>query len=97
MQHLQDHEYSDDCEGCQPALLDVKTGKPMPADSPVMVAVLKAWKEKTTYAERRTTTRVWIGQSKDPADIAIMQRVGGIIQEAMKDADQISGSNEQQT
>lgn len=94
MNHLQDHEYSDDCPGCQPALMDIETGEPMAVEHPVMQAVLKAWKEKTTYAQRRTTTRVWLGQSTDPADIAVMQYVGGIIQEAMKDAEQVLGSDE---
>lgn len=85
--HDPSHEYDDECEGCQPSLLDVSTGKPMKKDNPIMVALLKAWKEKTTLTERRATSRVWMGQSNNSLDIEIMQRVGGILQEAMNESE----------
>lgn len=94
---MHNHEYSDDCEGCQPALMDAKTGKPMSKNDPVMVLVQKAWKEKTTFEQRRTTTRVWMGQSVDPKDIAVMQEVSEIMQAAMKEhenANKIPGSDQ---
>ena len=97
LMHDPTHEYDDDCEGCQPGMMDVKTGKQMEKNHPMMVAVLKAWKEKTTLAERRATSRVWMGQSTNPIDIEIMQRVGGMMQEAIKgvdDADEVHGSDE---
>jgi len=95
--HDPTHEYDDDCEGCQPSLMDLKTGKPMDKDHPIMVAVLKAWKEKTTLTERRATSRVWMGQSNNPNDLEIMQRVGGMIQQVIKEienANEVHGSDE---
>lgn len=85
--HDPTHEYDDNCEGCQPALMDMKTGKAMAKDHPVMIAVRKAWMEKTTLAERRATSKVWMGQSTNPKDIEIMERVGKIIQAAIAEVD----------
>lgn len=84
--HDPTHEYDDDCEGCQPALMDTKTGKNMEKDHPVMVALMKAWKERTTLTERRATSRVWMGQSQNPIDFEIMHRVAGIIQQVIDEA-----------
>lgn len=81
------HEYDDDCEGCQPMLVDPRTNKTLDKDNPIMIAVLKAWKEKTTLIERRATSRVWMGQSNNPKDVAIMRRVGAILQEAIKEVE----------
>ena len=85
--HDPSHEYDDDCEGCQPSLMDIRTNQPMDENNPIMVAVLKAWKEKTTLAERRATSRVWMGQSTNSKDIEIMERVGMIIQQAIQGAE----------
>ena len=85
--HQNDHEYDDDCPGCQPALMDAKTGKVMESDHPVMVSVLKAWKEKITFLERQATSRVWMGMSHNPRDMEIMQRVGEIISQAIQNAE----------
>lgn len=79
------HEYDDNCEGCQPTIVDVKTGKVMDKNKPAMVAILAAWKNKTTLTERRATNRVWTGQSKNPIDIEIMERVGKILQQAFEE------------
>jgi len=96
--HDPTHEYDDNCEGCQPAMMDIKTGKPMEQDHPVMVALMKAWREKTTLTERRATSRVWMGQSQNPIDFEIMHRVGGIIQKAIDEvegnANEVHGSDE---
>jgi len=86
--HDLSHEYDDECECCQPGLIDLKTGKQMEKDHPVMIAVLKAWKERTTFAERRATSRVWMGQSTNPTEIRIMEKVGGMIQEVIKEIEE---------
>lgn len=81
------HEYDDNCEHCQPAIMDRKTGKVMDKNHPIMIAVTKAWKEKTTLTERRATSRVWMGQTQNPNDFEIMHRVAGIIQQAFDEAE----------
>ena len=85
--HDPTHEYDDECEGCQPSMMDATTGQIMSKDHPVMIAVLKAWKGKTTLIERRATSRVWMNNSRNPQDIEIMQRVAGIMQEAVQEVE----------
>ena len=86
--HDPTHEYDDDCEGCQPAMLDVQTGEQMKKDHPAMVAVLKAWKEKLTLDERKLIHRAWMGQMPiDPKDQEILERVSKILQEAISDVE----------
>lgn len=87
MHHDPTHEYDDDCEDCQPVLLDVETGEKMEKNHPVMVAVLKVWKEQVTLIEKRATHRVWMGQSTNPIDIKIMEKVSGIMAEAIKEVE----------
>lgn len=81
---MHDHEYDDDCEGCQPGLMDQKTGKVMDRNDPIMVVVLKAWKEELTLTERRAAHRVWMGQSQNEIDISLMKKAGEVIQAAIE-------------
>jgi hypothetical protein len=81
------HEYDDNCEDCQPSIVNTKTGKAMEKTEPIMVAILDAWKNKTTLIERRATSRVWTGQSTNPIDMEIMQRVGKILQQAAQEVE----------
>jgi len=80
------NEYSDDCPDCMPAILDVQTGETLPDTDPMMIAAIKAFKEKTSYAERLAWHRVTIRNSRDPKDIAIMEKIAGLIQKAMEEA-----------
>lgn len=60
--HDPTHEYDYNCERCQPALMDMKTGKAMAKDHPVMTAVRKAWMEKTTsFVPNKTLTKTVVG------------------------------------
>jgi hypothetical protein len=79
------HEYSDDCPDCQPAMLDLQTGRPLAADDPIMVAINKAWKEQTTLDERKAYSRVLFHQSKDPEDRRIYSKVVGIMTQAAQE------------
>ena len=78
------HEYSDDCPGCQPAILDMRTGKPLPQDGPVMKAVIEAFHTKTTLAQRLRWHRVVIQNSRDPEDLRIAGEVARVLEEAME-------------
>ena len=63
-------KFSDECDGCKPAILNLNTGKCEPDDSPIMLAVFKIW-EETTLEERQAYHRVCCQQSKDSADIQV--------------------------
>lgn len=84
MQHDNSHEYDDDCEDCQPVILDVKTGKPLPLNDPMMIAIRKAFKEKTTLIERRAWGRVVLQNSRNENDVKIVERISTIFQEEME-------------
>lgn len=75
-------QHDDNCQGCRPALLDTSTNKPMPEDSPEMQAVLRVWGE-TTPAEREVFHRVTCLNSRDPADLAVMQSIATRMQAAL--------------
>lgn len=61
-------EYNDNCPGCQPAMLDVDTGKPLAADHPLALAVKKMW-AKLPLETKRACHRVWTKNSRTVADI----------------------------
>lgn len=73
------HKHDDDCPGCRPAVLDVATGKPLPDDSEIMVVVNQVWAE-TTFEERQSFHRVTCQNSRDPQDVATIQRITQQIQ-----------------
>jgi hypothetical protein len=83
MTHDANHEYDENCKGCQPAMMDVKTGKVLPDDSPEMVAILKFFKEKLTLVEKRAWHRVCVQCSQNKDDLLIAQRIGFDIQQLL--------------
>jgi len=54
-----DHDFCDECPGCQPAIIDPETGKLMADDHPTAIEINKWWKTKTTYLERKAMIIVW--------------------------------------
>jgi hypothetical protein len=44
--------FDDDCPGCKPSLINMKTGKPYKDDSLLMQAILEMW-NTTTLEERK--------------------------------------------
>ncbi len=74
--------FEDDCPGCRPALIDSKTRKRLPEDSPEMQAVLGIW-AKTTIEERQAFHRFTCQASRSPEDLAVMSALGAKIEEAM--------------
>lgn len=75
-------EFSDECQGCRPAMLDVKTGKVLPPDNPMMVAANNVWDHQTTLEERQAYHRVCCLNSRDPDDL----HLAGAIVERLKAA-----------
>lgn len=76
-------EYRDDCEGCQPALMDPKTGEKMADDSPEMVAVRTYWKT-VPLANKQACHRVWCFNSRTDEDMRLCQEVSLGMQAALK-------------
>lgn len=75
-------KYNDDCPGCRPALVNVKTGQKMPDDSPEMVAVLRVW-DKTTRIEREAFHRFTCLNSRAIEDLDIIQALSKRFEKAM--------------
>lgn len=60
-------KHEDDCPGCRPAMMNLKTHEVLPDDSPEMVAILGVW-SKTTLEQRQAWHRITCQGSKNPAD-----------------------------
>lgn len=75
-------QFDEKCEGCRPALLDLKTNKPLPPDSPVMVIVNRVW-DRTTPSEREAYHRVCCQNSRDPRDVTLATDVAKRIERAL--------------
>jgi hypothetical protein len=74
-------KHDDNCEGCRPAILDVKTGKKLPETHPLMQASLAVW-ANTTRLERVAYHRVMCGNSRDLTDILIVKGIMNRIRKA---------------
>ena len=82
---MPEHEFCDDCPGCRPALLDVKTGKVMAPDDPVMTKINDVWDNETTYAQRRAFIEVTLHNSRNPVDMKRFEEVVRMSQNVMKE------------
>ena len=72
---MEDHEFCDSCEGCKPAILDTMTGKAVPSDNPMMIAVMDVWENETSYAERRAYIEVTLKNSRTEFDMNLCEEV----------------------
>lgn len=68
------HEYREDCPGCQMMIVDPATGRPVPEDSPIAKAAARVW-ASATLEEKRACNRVWVWNSREPADLRVAQDV----------------------
>jgi hypothetical protein len=68
--------FSDDCPGCRPAILDVRTKRPLPDDHPIMQAMLEVWKG-TTLEQRRAYHAVMCDNSRKPEHLNTVQEIIG--------------------
>lgn len=76
-------KFDDECPGCKPALLDLKTGQVKPDDSPEMVAVFSVW-QTTTLEERQAWHRVCCGNSVDQKDRSVADALAMRVQTALE-------------
>ena len=75
-------EFSDDCPGCQPVVLDVSTGQRMPDDHPIMQSVMAAWKA-TTLEQRQAYHAVMCNNSRLSHHMQIVEK---LLYEMMRNA-----------
>jgi hypothetical protein len=87
----QEH-FDDNCPGCKPALLDIKTGKALPPEHPIMQIVDGIW-AKTTLEERQAFHRVTCLNSEAPADVSVMVRITTHIEDAIKAMEELGYQN----
>ena len=73
--------FNDDCPGCRPAVIDVKTGKVMGPETPLMQVVNAVW-AKTTREQREAFHNVCCHNSRTPKDLELAGRIFKDIQEA---------------
>ena len=74
--------FDDECRGCKPALMDVKTGKVLPDSSPSMKIILQLWSE-TTLAERQAWHRVTCQNSRSLIDLQFAKDFTDRVQRAL--------------
>lgn len=72
------------CKGCEPVIVNLETGRPLPADHPSMQAAFNFWREETTPEERDAIHRVTCDHSKDPKDEDLARGVWQRMSEAIK-------------
>lgn len=72
---MRKHEFCDECPGCRPALLDIKTGQIMANDNPIMVAINEIWDNKTSYGERKSFIDVTYNNSTNEDDRATTRKL----------------------
>ena len=64
--------FDDECPGCQPTMVDVKTGRPLPDDSVEMTIVNQLW-SKTTREQRLAWHRFTCQNSRAPEDLKLVK------------------------
>jgi hypothetical protein len=72
---MEDHEFCDSCPGCRPAMLDARTGKPIPNDDLMMVVINRIWDNETSYAQRRAFIEVTLKNAHDSHNMQLAQQV----------------------
>lgn len=77
--------YSDNCEGCRPAIIDLETGKPLDDNDPAMRKILAVW-EATTLEEREAYHAVMCLNSREPNDVAAVESIMHKFQNLMRDS-----------
>ena len=73
--------FDDECPGCRPAMVDVKTGRVFPDDSAEMKTVNRLWAQ-TTLQERQAWHRVTCQNSRSIVDVQIAKRFADRIEAA---------------
>lgn len=76
--------YDENCPGCRPRLLDLKSKRPLPENHPTMRTVLQVW-EQTTRNEREAYHRVMCQNSRHWFDLDVVERICQRIQQATRE------------
>lgn len=69
---MSSHKFDPECPDCRPVIIDPVTGKVLPPEHPVMLAVNKVW-EASTLEDREAFHRVTVLNSQVPDDLRRMQ------------------------
>ncbi len=80
-------DHDDDCPGCRPAMMDLKTGKVLPPDHPMMKIANAVWAQ-TTLAERQAFHRATCNNSEAVEDVRALTDIGQRIEAAIIAAEQ---------
>lgn len=76
-------EFSDDCQGCRPCLIDFKTMKPLPLDHPVMLAVYRVW-NNASLEEKRAFHDFTCNNSREPDVVKAISHLQSRMEFAIK-------------
>lgn len=76
-------KFDPNCEGCRPVIVDGQTGKLMPPDSSIMLAVMRVW-NKSTLEEQQAFWNVTVKNSRDRTDLFHMTAMNTRIEAEMK-------------
>lgn len=67
-------EFEGDCPGCEPVMMNPKTGEVFPKNHPNMVAMMKVW-QATSLAEKQAFHRVCCLDSRAKKDLLVMNKI----------------------
>lgn len=77
------NKFDDECAGCKPAMMNVRTGVTYPDDHPTMIVVLRLWSE-TTLEERQAWHRFTCQSSRAIDDLKFAQIFSQRVEAAMR-------------
>lgn len=75
--------YQEGCKGCDPVVINMLTGKRLPANHPMVVATLKVWNTFNSR-EKEAWHEFTCGNSKEPQVQAVARRVKATMAEVLK-------------
>jgi len=75
------HAFDPNCPDCRPVLLDVKTGRPLGPDDPIMKAVNRVW-DASPREEQEAFIQVTVHNSRDPKDLALLKTLSARMEKA---------------
>jgi hypothetical protein len=68
-------KFDDDCPGCRPAIIDIKTKKVLPDDHPVMAAMLRIWAETSAPPARSVSGEHELPKKEYPSEAEVVAEV----------------------
>lgn len=87
------HEsYEENCQGCKPVILDIKTGRPFPADHPAVVAINAVF-NSLPLSDKQAWHELTCHNSREPQVLAAMARVQKLFSDALEKAFKTNEAN----